>query len=311
MEENIYHKIVYELAKEKNIEVTELSYGWILELKKDGQVRHIIGNKYDLNNEAMANIACDKYATYEVLKNNNIPVIAHKILFSPEERSRFVPEDGNAKRIEKFFYENGEKIVVKANDSSKGEDVYLCEDVEYFKEKVELLFKENPTLSMCPYYDIEKEYRLFYLDGEILLVYGKNKPFIIGNGKDTARIIVENEGVDLKIIEDNKDNIDFDYIPKEGEKYEISWKHNLSLGAYPEILEEGSLRDTLIDIAKRAGKAMNIKFATIDIIKTKDNQILVLEINSSVCMRKFIERTENGYEIAKDIYGKALDKLWE
>ena len=31
MEENIYHKIVYELAKEKNIEVKELSYGWILE----------------------------------------------------------------------------------------------------------------------------------------------------------------------------------------------------------------------------------------------------------------------------------------
>ena len=56
---------------------------------------------------------------------------------------------------------------------------------------------------------------------------------------------------------------------------------------------------------------MNITFATIDIIKTRDNQIRILEINSSVCMRKFIERTENGYEIAKGIYGKALDKLWE
>ena len=83
----------------------------------------------------------------------------------------------------------------------------MCEDIEYFKEKVKLLFKENPTLSMCPFYDIEKEYRLFYLDGEILLVYGKNKPFIIGNGKDSARTIIENEGVDIKIIEDNKDNI--------------------------------------------------------------------------------------------------------
>ena len=35
-----------------------------------------------------------------------------------------------------------------------------------------------------------------------------------------------------------------------------------------------------------------------------------MEINGSVCMNKFTELVENGYEIAKEIYSKAIDKMF-
>ena len=36
-----------------------------------------------------------------------------------------------------------------------------------------------------------------------------------------------------------------------------------------------------------------------------------MEINGSVCMNKFITDAPNGKEIARKIYGKAIDKMFE
>ena len=58
-------------------------------------------------------------------------------------------------------------------------------------------------------------------------------------------------------------------------------------------------------------KAMNITFASIDIALTSDKKVLVMEVNGSVCMNKFSEMIPNGYEIAKDIYKKAIIKMFE
>jgi glutathione synthase/RimK-type ligase-like ATP-grasp enzyme len=90
-----------------------------------------------------------------------------------------------------------------------------------------------------------------------------------------------------------------------------SWKHNLSQGAIPKILEEGELKSRLCEIAKKVAIAMNIRFASIDIIKTKQNELLVLEVNSIVTLDKFIDNTENGYQMAKEIYAKAVEKMFK
>ena len=56
---------------------------------------------------------------------------------------------------------------------------------------------------------------------------------------------------------------------------------------------------------------INIRFASIDIIQTKDNKFLVLEVNSGVMMENFIKQMNNGYEIAENIYKKAILKMFE
>ena len=56
---------------------------------------------------------------------------------------------------------------------------------------------------------------------------------------------------------------------------------------------------------------MNINFASIDIALTEDKKIFVMEVNGSVCMNKFSEIIPNGYNIAKEIYKKAIRKMFE
>ena len=64
------------------------------------------------------------------------------------------------------------------------------------------------------------------------------------------------------------------------------------------------------NLALSAARATSIDFATIDIIETEKKDMYVMEINSGVCMTKFIEHIPEGRNIAKKIYSKALDKLF-
>ena len=92
---------------------------------------------------------------------------------------------------------------------------------------------------------------------------------------------------------------------------ENSFRHNLSGGAHPELIAKGSeLYNSLSALASAAGKALGLRFATIDILEDKDGP-KVLEINRGVCADVFAKSVEGGREIAKDIYQKAIQKLFD
>ena len=119
MKERQFHKIIIELCKELNIEVKKISYDWILELSKDEKVFHIVGNNFDLNSESSGKIACDKYATYEVLKNAGVPIIEHTMLFNPEKRSKYTSKEKNRIILLKEHIKN-KVLVVKQNNGRAG-----------------------------------------------------------------------------------------------------------------------------------------------------------------------------------------------
>lgn len=304
-----FYKIMDEICEERNIEQKVISYGWITELKKDDISKYIIGYQFELNSAISYNIAGDKFATYEVLKSNNVPTIEHRMIFNPQTRSRYY-KNKFLSEAKELLKQNENKLVVKANDSCKGKDVYYCSTENEIEKVVQKLFDEkNDTLSACPYLEIDYEYRVIYLCGEILYIYKKKKPYIIGDGKSTVK-----ELIDKKFTQEPVDlcrELDMNYIPKENEEVTISWKHNLSSGAEPILVDESDeYLPKIKEIALNAGNAMNIKFASVDIALTNNEEILVMEVNGSVCMNKFAEIIPNGYEIAKNIYAKAIDKMF-
>lgn len=292
-EERLLHRIVRELCQEMDIKFEKLSYGWILQLSKNGQVRHITNNMFDNNQLASGTIVSDKYATYEVLKSQNVPIIEHKMVFNPATRSALIPEESNCKIIENEFFKFG-KLVVKPNDDYGGKGIELCNSIRETEIAIQKLFNQNnPSVSICPFYEIKTEYRTFYLNGEVLLIYGKTKPFVIGNGKSILMELIEDLQLPNKqVVAENLSKLDLDYVPNQGEKVELSWKFNLSGGAIPTILEKGDLYNKIEELAIKAGKAVNINFATIDIIETMDNELYIMEINSGVCGKIFTELVE-------------------
>lgn len=305
-----FFKIIDELCQEKEITQKYLSYGWIRELKKDGKSHYVMRYQFDLNSAISFNIASDKFATHEVLKSNKVPTIEHYMIFNPETRSHYY-EKKFINQAKELLKKSDNKIVIKANNSCQGKDVYYCSTEEEIEKIVNQLFLEkNDTLSACPFLNIEFEYRVVYLCEEILFIYKKRKPFVVGDGKSSLQELINLKKVlypNVTLIK----NLDLNYIPKFGEEITVSWKHNLSGGAMPILLENDEYEEKVKKVATLAGKALNIKFATIDVAVTDKKEVLVMEVNSSVCMNKFAEIVPGGYDIAKNIYSKAIDKMFE
>ena len=298
-------KIINEICEENNITMKTVSYGYITELQKGNIKKRMVGNSLEINTANSYKIASDKYATYEVLESYNIPTIKHYMIFNPDTRVGF--SENEIEKADKIFEENARNVILKSNDSSEGKYVFKINSKKELEKVILELFKEKKdTLSICPFYDIDYEYRAVFLDGEILFVYKKEKPFVIGDGNSNLQELILKSD-----IQDIYENLDMNYIPKMDEKIEVSWKHNLSRGAIPMPIDDDKLRDKIEKLAVDAAKAIGITFATIDIINTTQNELLVMEINSSVCMDKFSKLYPDGYNIAKNVFTKAILKMFQ
>lgn len=307
----IFDEIINEICKEKKIEQESISYGWIKVLKKGSKTKYIVGYNFDLNSAVSKIVSKDKFATYEILKYNNVPIIDHKIIFNPITRQDFYKKEfiNEAKKLLK----KNSKVIIKANDSSCGREVYCCESINEIDKIIDVLFKNNnDSLSACPYMDIKYEYRAIYLCGEIIFLYKKVKPYVIGDGIKSLKLLInekeKKECIDIDIM----DNLNLNYIPCKNEKIIISWKHNLSNSAEPVLIDDSDeYANEIVKIALNTGNVLNINFASIDICLTSNNEIFVMEVNSNVCMAKFSKKIPNGYNIVKNIYSKAIDKMFE
>lgn len=306
-----FYRIINELCEELDIKQTWLSYEWIDKLEKDGKTHFIIGNHLDVNSANSYQIAKDKYATYAVLKSNNIPTIEHNMIFSPYSRSHYYKEE-MIKKAKELLREYNNKIVIKANDSYEGKDVYICETDEQIDELVNKLFDENKnTLSACPYVEIEYEYRCIFFDGEIVYIYKKRKPYVTGDGYNTLGYLINQKYGDYSF--ECFKYLDMNSVPNNGEEITISWKHNLNNGAEPIIVSEETdpMYNEIKELAKKAATAIGISFASVDIAQTSDLENMVMEINGSVCMNKFSELIDGGYDIAKGIFKRVILKMFE
>ena len=72
---------------------------------------------------------------------------------------------------------------------------------------------------------------------------------------------------------------------------------------------EPRLKNKICDLALRVTRELNITFASIDIIDT-NNELMVLEANSGVTLNKFIQQNSNGYDIAYNIYKDAIKMMF-
>ncbi len=307
MPEKLFNKIIKEICSEEGITYELLSFNWIIKLEKDNKVRYITGKKFDINGEASGHIASDKYATFEVLKSFGIPVIEHKMIFNPKTRENWVQEN-----IDDVIENTSEKqVVIKPNNGSEGYRVLVVSDKNTLKKEIENLFQREDSISICPFYSILREYRAYYLNENIVLIYEKEKPYVIGDGFSSLKELIEKRGVpNKKIVNENLKLLDLEMIPKKEEFVELSWKFNLSGGATSKILDKGNLYKKIENLALKVGHALNMKFATIDIIETGDHELWVLEVNSGISCDEFLKQNKNAYQVIKKMYKDAINEMF-
>lgn len=306
----IFHKIIKEICDEEHILMEILSKDLVIKLTKKGITRFINGYKFDLNNHAIGLILDDKYATYDMLKSLNIPVAEHNILFATDNMYDYAEGCNNYDSAYNLFLKYNKNVVLKVNNGTCGKDVYHITEDNEFKKIYDNLLKTNFSISLCPYYNIDTEYRVIVLKNKIKLIYGKVRPIITGNGKDNLKKLLLDFNYEyFNNLTNNK--VEWSYVPKKDEQYIYDWKFNLSNGSM--MNNDISLKDKNIlkTIALNVVNLINIGFASIDIIKTYDNKFYVLEVNSGVMIEHYINQIKNGYSKAKSIYKEAIKEMFK
>ena len=261
-----YDAMLYKICQDEGIELKFLCTNWLKQLEKGNKVSYIHGWKFDINSYAAGLVADDKSATYEVLESAKIPAVEHVILYDFTNRAEYTLGRNSLPYVEKYL-ERHKNIVIKPNCGTGGTGVYKISDKNQLKPILIELFHGNPTLCMCPYHKVQREYRTIWLDGELKLAYMK-----------TA-------------------------MPGE-------WKFNLSHGAKAEEIPSDKY-GKIVELAQRTTKVMGLRFCSIDIVETEANEMLVLEVNSGVMVRRFLSQHPERYKDVEEMYREAVRKMFE
>ena len=289
---NNFDTIIDTICKVACIKITYLSDNWIKVLEKDGQVRYIEGYKFDLNNHGVGNIIDDKGLFYDICKLKNLPIIEHYVIFKDYDKDSVI----------KYFHKNHNEIVIKGNIGTCGKEVYKVNNEKDLFNIINELFKSQYSISLCPYYQIKNEYRTIYLNKELRIIYGKERPLIIGDGIHTIGELAIKYNAYFK---DNKPENN-DLIPKKGEKILLNFQFNLSKGARMFFDIDNNLEERIKSLSKEVINKLDLKFVSIDIIHTIDDKLLIMEANSGIMMDNYIRFNPDKIDEVINLYTDAI-----
>ena len=292
-------KIIKEICAENSIPLKLFSYDWIMQLEIGRKNTFIYGYQFQNNNGTSQLICDDKSALSDILIENGINAVKHHFFMSPTNMA-YVGAAGNWEKMIKLLNAYG-TIVCKDNMGTSGNGVYMAANQYELENAVFTIFRTSRALSVCKYYEIENEYRVIVLNGKAELIYSKEIPFVTGDGKRKFEdLCFEKYGAMITETSVRPDEV----ISKDA-MVKLNWKHNLDKGASAIIVTDESIKNNLSKLALAAADVVNIKFASVDIIKT-EGEYKVLEINSGIMMENFAKASEKNYLISKEIYTKAL-----
>lgn len=308
-----YIQIINDASTSLGIEVKCLTNNWVIQLSKEKILHYIIGYTFPLNSADCYKIAQNKNVCSDIFSLKGIPNVPHELLLSPRILQKRGNKNGNYHQIEEFKSMYDFPFLIKKNNSSKGEGVYLINSETDLENVLGNVYLTDASLCLSPFRENIREYRCVILDAECLVCYEKKIPFLLGNDKQSVLALLSD------FLEKNKckntknafhDSLlpNLQYIPKINEKIFLQWKHNRFLGTSYEIV---SNRDIEV-LAIEAANAINGRFVCVDIIESKRFGLEVLEINASVSIHFPITHPKSGHLFDKetDIYKLALEKLF-
>ncbi len=307
MENEFFIDIIKKICDELKIKLDVLSNGWIIMLRKGNITKFISGYKFDLNNHSLGLVLDDKYALYETLKALDLSVVKHEIVYGIDNKNPYAIGYNTLEYLNGLYNKYNGDVVLKTNNGTCGINVYHITSTEELERIYTKIGTKSNSLSLCPYYDIEYEFRCIMLDNELRMIYKKIRPIVIGDGKSTIRELLLKFNYNYFI---NKDEEGFDRVLDLDEKYMYDWKFNLSRGA---IMSEDIAEDDFLkvsNLATKVSKMLDLGFCSVDIIKSK-GKYYVLEINSGVMMKNFINLANDGYDKAYKIYRDAVIKMFD
>lgn len=326
-------KLIKEICQEKGITCTGFSGDWAFLLTKDDKKAFIFGYQFGLDLAAQAAVCKDKAIAADMMEHLGIPCVPHTCFMSPAHPEYIFGDTGYYAEMAALL-KKYKKVVCKDNQGTGGHLVFVAETQKELEYAAHCIYAEAPSMCISPYVPIRDEMRCIMLDGKVQVVFRKCRPQLIGDGEHSVQ-----ELLSMKVAEDpafadrslSGETVSYDfehgdkkhkkgaYVPKKGESYVLSWKHNLGQGAAPEILYPVSKKSPVsnadaeaaakaVELAQKVTDAFKLRFVSCDVIRTYDDRYMILEVNNGVMMENLASYNEECYKLAKKIYTKAIEK---
>jgi glutathione synthase/RimK-type ligase-like ATP-grasp enzyme len=310
--ERIFVNAIRKYCASHDIDVDIKSQGWLIVMRRGDQRRFAFGYDLGLNSAVAHRIANDKAATADVLAISGIPCVPHALFLSPELYGYVKPSRAWQEMLG-LLKANASGIVIKPNEGTGGDLVFRARSEPELERAVHRIFASEKSLAISPYLEIEEEVRVILIDDQAVVVYRKERPSIVGDGKRgflelaVASIPASQLSVVLPVIVEDLDKAALDRVLPAGERRVLNWRHNLGAGARPVVLDDGETRAACVRVARDAAKSIGVRFGSIDVVRV-DRAWRVLEINSGVMMEALGESHPDLVEAA---YRIALEKLFQ
>jgi len=313
--------ILKAIAKDHGLHFMAVSHDWIIQLRDTaaGRVCSVFGYTFDINPAGAVEICKEKSATSLILKSYSIPHILHEVFLNPAHPSTcdFVPKGGNWKAIQTLVQAWGLPVVLKPLKGSGGLGVTRCSCMREVEAAVQNIFERDYGLAICPYKQVIDEYRCFYLEGAVELIYRKVRPTVVGNGTATVAELLgcalaasRSEAKSALALTRSAAELaaeELDRVPKEGESVPLQWKHNLGQGATLDFAVAAEQRERLSSLAVQTAEAVGIRFCSVDIMDLEGEGLSVIEVNSGVMMDSLMGQLgEEGIKLARRLYEAAV-----
>jgi len=308
--ERIFVEAVLAYCGSRGIAAEARSSGWLIVMQRGEQRRLAFGYDLGLNSAVAHRIANDKAATSELLSLSGIANVPHALHLNPALSGHIPPAGSWPAMLDQLERHPG-GIVIKPNEGTSGRSVFLVKTRPQLELAVQRIFTSHTSLAISPYLDIEDEVRVVLLDDRPLVVYRKQRPFVVGDGKATllalamAAVPAEQRAAVLSGIADDLGSELAGIVPA-GERRILNWRHNLDLGAQPVLLQADEIRDSCVTLAAKAAGTLGIRFGSIDVVRA-GGRWLILEINSGVMMETL---GRHHPELVHAAYAAALDRLF-
>lgn len=288
-------KAICDAAKEYKLPIMQLGNSNIYQIgygKMGKIIEASIGNKTSC---VGVDISCDKLLTKQLLKEQNIPVA---------EGQKVLNLFGLLHEAERIGY----PVVLKPQSGNKGKGVIL--NIKSHKQLVNSyinLRKKHKDIIIEKFVR-GRDYRVCVVNYKVVAVALRIAPFIIGNGRDSLKTLINKMNEDPLRGEDHekaltkikidselisclfKRGLQLEYVPKRDEKIILRENANLSTGGMAIDCTE-KICDENIEYCINAAKILGLDICGIDIcakdisIPIDEDNGVVLEINAAPGIR--------------------------
>jgi cyanophycin synthetase len=286
---------ILEAAKKKRIPVERVGKDSLIRLGTGSKQKFVQATISSQTSFLAVENSCDKQVTKDILHSCGLPVPKGAAVASLKEIFKVADNIGFPLVIKPLNGRQGQGVITNIKNKQELFNVVHCMD-NHVKEFIIEQFYEG------------HDYRLLVVDGKLVAASLRLPPFVIGNGHDSIRRLIEIENKNplrgdghekpMTKIPFNytvscfleKFDLSLDSIPQKGQVVQVVGNANLSTGGQAiDVTDE--IHHTVEEIAVAAAKAVGLDIAGIDLI-SKDiskpfcfDHSAIIEVNAAPGIR--------------------------